>query len=106
MNLHKWIERKYPNHYKELIEKFAENQLEYLKIFKFKVGILTKKNGKNKVGDLVLFKRSKEYIDEHENGYEYPCSGGWTGSFQYSYIYQKTTDSYSTTTFYPNCEEI
>lgn len=89
MNLHKWLKRKYTNHSYWLISNYDKNRLEYLKWRKCDVGILKEDNGKNKKGDLVIFKRCKEMIEENENGYEYPNKGGWTGGFEYYYYFAK-----------------
>lgn len=106
MKFKNWIERKYPNHYKQLQEGNFHDLENYLKRMRYKVGILTEDNGKNKVGDLCLYKRHKEIIGENENGYEYPNEGGWTGAFEYVFYYQKPADHWCTTSYVLNCEEV
>ena len=106
MKFKNWLKRKYPNHYVKLQDGNFNNLEDYLKRMKYKVGILTKDNGENKAGDLCLFKRHKEIIGENENGYEYPNEGGWTGSFEYTFQYQKPSDHWCTTSYVLNCEEV
>jgi len=104
MKFENWIKRKYPNHYKQLLEGNFNDLDWYLKTLKYKVGILTKDNGENKVGDLCLYKRHKEY-GEHWNGlYSEDC--GWTGSFEYVFYYQKPSDHWCTKSYVLNCEEV
>lgn len=90
MEFNKWLKRKYPRQFKKLVDNYRTDRLElYLKKLKYNVGVLKEDNGENKKGDLVIFKRIKEYIEENQNGYEYPNEGGWTGQFEYTYIFAK-----------------
>lgn len=77
---------------------------EYLRQFRYKVGILTEKKGKNKIGDLVLWKRHKEY-GEYWNGlYDVPC--GWTGQFEIHYYFSKDSGMIYDTEYSLICKEI
>jgi len=104
MKFENWIKRKYPNHYKQL-QDGGFNDLEwYLKTLKYKVGILTKDNGENKIGELCLYKRVKEY-GEYWNGlYDVPT--GWTGGFEFVFQYQKPSEHWFTRSYVLNCEEV
>lgn len=106
MKFENWIKRKYLNHYKQLLGGNFNNLEWYLKTLKYKVGILTKNIGENKAGYLCLYKKHKEYIEENENGYEYPNEGGWTGNFEYRFYYQKPCDYWCTSSYVLNCEEV
>ena len=89
MKLQNWLERKFPLIHDKLTKAYPEYQLQYLKTHKYNVGILKEDNGLNKKGDLVIYKRHKEILEENENGYEYPSPGGWTGGFEYYYHFAK-----------------
>jgi len=93
MDLNKWLKRKYPAHYDSIKALFSDETVEhYLKNLKYDLGILLKNNGKNKAGYLVIYNRRKEMIEENQNGYEYPNEGGWTGQFEYFYVFPKHHD--------------
>lgn len=106
MKLENWLKRKYPKHHKKLEEIFPEYHLELLKQMKYKVGFLLEDNGENKKGDYVIFKRTKEMIPENENGYEYPSPGGWSGAFEYNYVFPKPGEQYSNCSYLKLVEEI
>lgn len=106
MKFENWIKRKYPNHYQQLQGGTFHDLENYLKCRRYKVGILTKEHGENKVGDLCLYKRHKEIIGENENGYEYPNEGGWTGGFEYGLYYQKPSGNLCDTSYVLNCNEV
>jgi len=95
MKIENYIKRKYPNHYEAISNTFAHLDLSiYLRENKYRIGTLKADNGENRAGDFVMYKRCKEIIGENENGYEYPNEGGWTGQFEYRYIYAKPSDTY------------
>ncbi len=104
MKFENWIKRKYPNHYKQLQEGNFHDLENYLKNMKYKVGVLTKDNGENKVGDLCLYKRHKEYGENWNGLYSVDC--GWTGGFEYVFYYQKPSDHWCTKSYVLNCEEV
>lgn len=90
MEFNKWLKRKYPNEYQELLDNYEREYLEnYLKKFKYKIGRLKKDEGENSKGSLVIYHHTKEILDGLENGYEYRTQGGWTGSFEYYYYFSK-----------------
>jgi len=101
MELEKWLRRKYPKHHKELLKSYRWMDLNYLKLAKYKVGILIKDNGENKKGDLVIFKLCKEYIENQDayGGYAQMSGSTWSGSFEYNYIFAKPSDMIHNTSY-------
>ncbi len=104
MEINKWIKRKYPTHYNKLKEEFKDYDLELLKTNKYKIGLLTKDVGKNKKGDLCLWKRSKEQGEDWNGLYSY--NTGWTGSFEINYRFSKDSEMYYNQSYCLLCEEI
>lgn len=104
MEFNKWLKRKYPDHYTELKNCFEDYELERLKNFRYKVGRLIKNDGKNKIGDLCLYHLGKEYGEDHNGLYSYDT--GWTGQFEYVYVFQKEAAHWCSKTYELKCEEI
>jgi len=104
MEFNKWLKRKYPTHFIELKKGFQDHELERLKLYRYKVGRLTKDDGENKIGDLVLYHLGKEYGEDHNGLYSYET--GWTGQFEYTYTYQKPASHWCSKTYELKCEEI
>jgi len=68
MNNQKWLKRKYPNHFDEVMKFLDEKYLENFKTKKLNLGRLKEDCGTyHKAGDLILFKRSNPV-----NNHNYP----------------------------------
>lgn len=106
MKTENYLKRHYPNNWQEILNSFSEYQIEnFIKRYKYKVGRITQAKGDNQIGDLVIYKYTKEIIEENENSYEYPNEGGWTGQFEYRYHFGKPSDMIGNTSYVKIFEE-
>ena len=108
MKFEKWLKRKYPNHHEQILKQYSKMGVvrleDYLKNMRYNVGILADNIGKNKVGDLVLWKRYKEYGEEWNGLYDVPT--GWTGQYEITYRFAKKSGMIYDTSYQLICKPI
>jgi len=84
MNDISWLKRIYPDRHQKFMEVFGEDYIPYLRCG-YKIGILTEKVGHRNPGDLCLFKRSKEYIEDVDSDGNI-LNIVWTGAFEIHHV--------------------
>ena len=91
MELHKWLKRKYPKSYDNIISIFNDDYyLKELKERKYNIGILSEDIDFVETylnGSMFMFKRQKEY-DCEDHSYYYDSDSKWTGEFEYYCIFK------------------
>lgn len=96
MKTDKWIKRKFPMQYVDILFRFKKYILDNVKENNMRLGRLPHDLGENKKGDLAFYKRIKEFAEEDSS--DGRClHGGWTGDFEYIYHFQKGTGIHNVT---------